>query len=135
MKATCAIDGEVSLKVKHRGAGKTDGVQCEVKYMERVRYRYKYKYKYKYLDSKYQMAGVDLRQALLEKQNYQCGICKTSIHEYAHLDHDHDTEEYRGLLCAKCNRGLGLLGDNIESIESAIQYLKTPPVEMLLDKK
>jgi hypothetical protein len=41
------------------------------------------------------------------------------------VDHDHETGEVRGLLCAPCNRGIGLLQDKIEVLESAAQYLKT----------
>jgi hypothetical protein len=41
-----------------------------------------------------------------------------------HLDHDHSTGEFRGWLCAKCNTGLGLLGDSIEQLEMRLAYLK-----------
>lgn len=40
------------------------------------------------------------------------------------LDHCHATGAFRGWLCAKCNMGLGLLGDKIESVQKAIEYLK-----------
>ena len=40
------------------------------------------------------------------------------------LDHDHETNKFRGWLCHDCNRGIGLLGDNISGLESAIKYLK-----------
>lgn len=39
------------------------------------------------------------------------------------VDHDHSTGLIRGLLCKKCNFALGLLMDNIESIERAKMYL------------
>lgn len=38
-------------------------------------------------------------------------------------DHDHDTGEFRGWLCKKCNTGMGALGDNLESVLRAVQYL------------
>jgi hypothetical protein len=41
-----------------------------------------------------------------------------------HLDHCHVTQEYRGHLCGSCNRGLGMLGDNREGIQLALDYLK-----------
>ena len=41
-----------------------------------------------------------------------------------HLDHDHTTGRFRGWLCHKCNVGIGLLGDNIEGLQSAIEYLQ-----------
>jgi hypothetical protein len=40
-----------------------------------------------------------------------------------HLDHDHDTGEFRGWLCRSCNTGLGLLGDNMKALDRAAYYL------------
>lgn len=39
------------------------------------------------------------------------------------LDHDHVTGAFRGWLCDKCNRGLGLLGDTVYDLLSAVDYL------------
>jgi hypothetical protein len=63
-------------------------------------------------------------EALLEKQNGVCGICKKPQSTFLCVDHDHTTGEVRGLLCTPCNRGLGLLGDTLNSIENAYDYLK-----------
>ena len=41
-----------------------------------------------------------------------------------HLDHDHDTFDFRGWLCRRCNGGLGQLGDSIEGLQKALTYLK-----------
>lgn len=40
------------------------------------------------------------------------------------LDHSHTTYEFRGWLCSKCNVGMGNLGDTIEGLQKAIDYLK-----------
>ena len=40
------------------------------------------------------------------------------------VDHSHSTGELRGLLCYKCNTGLGKLGDSITVLKSAIKYLE-----------
>ena len=40
------------------------------------------------------------------------------------IDHDHDTKEFRGWLCSKCNTALGIFGDTITGLEKAIKYLK-----------
>lgn len=69
--------------------------------------------------------------ALLESQGGTCAICgqpgQTWGENNLHVDHDHDTDEVRGLLCGKCNVGIGMLGDNAESIRRALAYLEKPP--------
>lgn len=40
------------------------------------------------------------------------------------VDHCHKTGKVRGLLCHNCNRALGLLQDDIQSIENAKAYLE-----------
>lgn len=40
------------------------------------------------------------------------------------LDHGHTDYEFRGWLCSKCNVGMGNLGDTIEGLQRAIDYLK-----------
>jgi len=39
------------------------------------------------------------------------------------MDHDHKTGELRGLLCDRCNRSIGLLGDDAMTLTRAILYL------------
>jgi hypothetical protein len=40
------------------------------------------------------------------------------------LDHDPETNTFRGWICGQCNTGIGLLGDNIPSIVKALEYLR-----------
>ncbi len=62
---------------------------------------------------------------MFAEQEGKCGICGThSMEEYLCVDHDHKTMEVRGLLCQPCNLGLGKLGDTIESVENALNYLR-----------
>jgi len=81
-----------------------------------------------YLIKEKQFNQSDLEN-LYEKQNCKCGICKKDINinpgnkDFA-VDHDHDTMQVRGLLCMKCNRGLGLFNDNTDLLQAAIKYLK-----------
>lgn len=68
--------------------------------------------------------------AMMTAQNNRCGICGTKRKpgdRYLHVDHDHQTGALRGLLCDKCNSGLGHLGDNIAGIRRALAYLEDPP--------
>jgi hypothetical protein len=39
------------------------------------------------------------------------------------LDHDHDSGLFRGILCTRCNTGLGKLGDNKNGILRVLKYL------------
>jgi hypothetical protein len=68
----------------------------------------------------------------LSKQNNVCAICEQSETTVIRgkviampVDHDHTTGKARGLLCTKCNRGLGLFRDNIDFLQSAISYLNS----------
>ena len=54
-----------------------------------------------------------------------CEICGREPGERSlHLDHDHETKKFRGWLCQQCNRGIGLLGDNLESLMRVVLYLQ-----------
>lgn len=59
---------------------------------------------------------------MLTDQNECCAICKNK--RPLKVDHNHDTGKVRGLLCDKCNVALGLLGENINVVESLLIYLK-----------
>lgn len=74
--------------------------------------------------------GIPEYNKMLESQGHKCAICNTSENKVAgvthsfSVDHCHSTGEIRGLLCNRCNRGLGMLGDSIESIKKAVKYLE-----------
>lgn len=81
---------------------------------------------------KYGLTLEDLEK-MLQDQDNKCAICGQEIFLYgasvdknkiAHVDHNHETGEVRGLLCDKCNRGLGYFRDNTDYLLSAISYLK-----------
>ncbi len=64
---------------------------------------------------------------LLAAQHYKCAICKSSNwggRGNPHVDHNHMTGKVRGLLCHRCNTGLGLFCDNSTVLRHAIIYLK-----------
>lgn len=78
------------------------------------------------LQSKYGITEDDYQQLLIS-QEYSCAICKTQNPtgkwKVFAVDHCHDTGIVRGLLCNECNRGMGLLGDSVERLQQAIDYL------------
>lgn len=54
-----------------------------------------------------------------------CECCgKKPERRSLNLDHCHATGVFRGWLCQRCNTGLGLLGDTIESLGHAVRYLE-----------
>jgi hypothetical protein len=65
---------------------------------------------------------------LLESQGRACAICRRLFEDAKgrrpHVDHDHGRGFVRGLLCNNCNGGLGLLGDSMDSLLRAMQYLE-----------
>lgn len=51
-----------------------------------------------------------------------CAICGAHP-ERLRFDHDHETDEFRGLLCNNCNVAIGMLDDDTDRLEAAISYL------------
>ncbi len=45
-------------------------------------------------------------------------------------DHCHTTGKFRGVLCNKCNIGIGALGDTSEDLKNALEYLLTAEKEI-----
>jgi hypothetical protein len=66
--------------------------------------------------------------AILERQAGRCAICRQPAGEISlAADHDHATGAIRGLLCSRCNNGLGSFGDEPELLAAAIAYLRAEP--------
>ncbi len=104
-------------------------------------YKARYQREYRKLHPE-KMKGYHLKQyfglpqdeyeALCEKYSNLCAICKRpernkrlgEAYSLA-VDHDHATGKVRGLLCANCNRALGLLEDNPSFFQAAIEYLES----------
>ena len=58
----------------------------------------------------------------LRQQNYACGICERPFDRKPHVDHCHLMQWVRGLLCRKCNLGLGHFEDNPVFLVKAARY-------------
>lgn len=79
--------------------------------------------------------GIDATEydKMLKAQNGRCAICGNAEtffnrgkkeKQALSVDHCHDTGKVRGLLCVRCNRGLGYFRDRPEFLRRAIEYLK-----------
>jgi len=89
-------------------------------------------YRFKSRVSSYKRVGIKITEQeyynLLKVHNGTCDICG-GVNEHKRntqlsLDHDHKTGKARGLLCEKCNRGIGLLRDDTDILYKAINYIK-----------
>jgi len=79
-----------------------------------------------HLKRKYGITVEDYNK-ILQEQKECCMGCRKHQSEFIKVlcvDHCHTTGQIRGLLCNNCNRSLGLLGDNISTIENLLNYLK-----------
>lgn len=68
---------------------------------------------------------------MVKLQDGSCAIClkpETYLHkgvlQNLAIDHDHNTGKVRALLCAKCNKGIGIFNENTETMKSAIRYIE-----------
>lgn len=81
------------------------------------------------LRKKYNIS-LDEYEEMKRIQNDRCKICNRAEDEIPRgilaVDHDHTTGEIRGLLCDLCNRGIGMLKEDIQILQNAIIYLLNP---------
>ena len=63
---------------------------------------------------------------LLAEQGNKCPVCGTDLtgHRKYAVDHCHKTGRVRGILCPKCNTGLGHFKDDPELLNKAADYLR-----------
>lgn len=79
-----------------------------------------------HIKSKYGLS-IDDYEKMLSSQNYKCLICGCDIsnrQNNPHIDHNHETNKIRGILCGNCNMGLGHFKDNLDILKNAIKYLE-----------
>jgi Recombination endonuclease VII len=74
---------------------------------------------------------IDVYQRLFEAQGGLCAICKrpeTSMRngkvKWLAVDHCHETDVVRGLLCEGCNRGIGMMQDDAGRLRAAADYVE-----------
>lgn len=71
--------------------------------------------------------SLDEYLQLIEAQGGRCPICGASFSDASVetvIDHDHEENFVRGILCRTCNAALGLLGDDLETVIRAAEYLR-----------
>lgn len=60
---------------------------------------------------------------LVSKQDGRCAVCGSRPKSLC-VDHDHKTGRVRGLLCHRCNQGIGLFLDDTSLLGQAVVYLQ-----------
>lgn len=60
---------------------------------------------------------------MMREQGGRCACCH-KLQPDLHVDHCHRTNSIRGLLCSKCNTGLGLFCEDIALMQRAADYLE-----------
>ena len=71
----------------------------------------------------YKVPKSDYLEIINEAGN-TCPICDNPFKKVPSMDHCHDTNKIRGLICNDCNIGLGMFKDNIQSLANAVSYLE-----------
>jgi len=76
-----------------------------------------------------QKYGTTVREynVMFEEHAGRCAICgvhQSQLEKALHIDHCHETGAVRGLLCSRCNRGIGQFKDDPEIVERAIEFLE-----------
>lgn len=85
----------------------------------------------KYLDTMLRRVyGITLDQydEMLNQQHDSCAICGThqsSLKNRLVVDHCHETDKVRKLLCYPCNTALGLVKEDTDILETMIRYLES----------
>lgn len=75
------------------------------------------------LGSKYGI-NRDTFTNVLAKQDGKCAICHEEFTKTPHIDHNHITGAARGLLCNRCNLGIGIFFEDVTILQSAIDYIQ-----------
>lgn len=67
--------------------------------------------------------GVAQYDEMLTEQKGVCAVCLEPSDKTLHVDHDHATGRIRGLLCQRCNHGIGSMKDDPVRMLRAVRYL------------
>jgi hypothetical protein len=66
---------------------------------------------------------VEQVNVMREEQAGACAICRNTFTKTPHIDHCHETGRVRGLLCYRCNVGIGYLRSSPALLARAMEYL------------
>ena len=69
---------------------------------------------------------MDQYNSMLKEQGGVCAICLEvcKSRKVLCVDHNHETNDIRGLLCNNCNTAIGLMRDSVDILRRATKYLE-----------
>lgn len=122
---------------KHRynteAAYRAAHTECQRRYYQRnkprlqkkLREAYRQHIRYDQLFKKFRV-DQNMYTQILNEQGGVCAICKktNSTNRALAVDHDHSTNQVRGLLCSNCNMGIGMFGEDPTRLRDAATYLR-----------
>lgn len=82
------------------------------------------------IKTKYKVTTEEIK---LLKKIVRCDLCGKKVSwtprakQVAAIDHCHDSNQVRGVLCKCCNTGLGKIGDTVATVKRALTYVTNPP--------
>jgi len=69
--------------------------------------------------------SVEQYEKMLTNQDNKCAICKQEENNKSlSIDHNHNSNQIRALLCTRCNMLLGSINEDIELLKKIIAYLE-----------
>lgn len=74
---------------------------------------------------KYGITHEQLKQMFIAQEG-KCAICgfKFTKSKEINIDHNHNTNQTRQLLCTPCNLGLGMFKENVLLLQKAEEYIR-----------
>jgi hypothetical protein len=103
--------------------GKAAKARADKRYVDKNRSKVKARMSLFYRRKKYGVTAEQLER-MLAQQYRSCAICRKPFGVgLFYVDHDHASGEVRGLLCRKCNMGLGKMCDDVDLLIEAVVYL------------
>lgn len=86
----------------------------------------KEKRRFNTLKHKYGVTRSQYEQ-MFQKQGGRCAICNAEDAPFPNrlnVDHCHGTNQFRGLLCNRCNQGIGYFQESCDILEKAKKYIE-----------
>lgn len=104
------------LRRENEGTYREKSNEYQKRFRQKTGYHKDYDLRKKY--------GISLDEwmVMVEEVEGRCQICSRTDRPLC-VDHDHLTNQIRGVLCSSCNRAIGQLGDTHEHLQRALDYL------------